>query len=301
MVHRLVNKIEKPVVVTNPIALIEGDIEKTLFDKAVALLFDPVWTNFGTDGADPARAAMLFTERYMELLKDAFVDHVIRTKSQALAKRRISWQAAENDAFEFVSRFHTGAYKRPWSGRFLFVQPEWFSLHRAVIEITRLHETAPWFGCDDRESLFSSQAESGSWKTNAIQEAKRRIDLLNMAVVPGESQHKKSISVKGEMERVLKRPTRLLEPYAHILTDIEWSVGVLRFDHHWNITKISLAMDRDRKTIRETIDRVTRKIDNRPQKGKGTKSALASKEARDLEESWIRNIDEGRRLPPTKK
>jgi hypothetical protein len=158
--------------------LIEEDIEIWFFGEAKALVLPKHY-----EAVSPASAGMVFTARYTELLRDAFVKYVECTKASDVAEGRISWQEAEKAAFDFVERFYTGKYKNAYAGTFLRKHPQWMNPHLAITELKRLHENAPWTSFEDRESLFNSETASGMWRGNAVTEARRRISLVE--VPPG--------------------------------------------------------------------------------------------------------------------
>ncbi len=101
---------------------------------------------------------------------------------------------------------------------------------------------------------------------------------------------------KREMERLLKKPApQSLQNFVSTLTDVQWQVSILYWGHSWKVARIARAMDRDRKTIAETIDRAKARMDRdlSNARTKGTKSAAASKQTHDIEEELIRKIDSG--------
>jgi hypothetical protein len=94
-------------------------------------------------------------------------------------------------------------------------------------------------------------------------------------VGPRDAQHIKRMEIqKREMERLLKRPSQFMQTFASVLTDIEWKVAILNWDHQWKKAQIARVMDRDRSTISETLARAGKKMNQHGQntKSKGIKS-----------------------------
>lgn len=63
---------------------------------------------------------------------------------------------------------------------------KWISEERAAAAYKKLHEVAPWFGVapEDWERVFYGEVRTGSWRTRAVQEGKRRVELLAETTSP---------------------------------------------------------------------------------------------------------------------
>ncbi len=95
------------------------------------------------------------------------------------------------------------------------------------------------------------------------------------------------------MERLLKEPPpKSIRDHLSALTDTQRRVVTLRWGYRWSVARIARAMERDRKTISETLNRAESKM-GRQGKGqkKSTARAVAFSEASHIEDALIDKID----------
>jgi hypothetical protein len=88
--------------------------------------------------------------------------------------------------------------------------------------------------------------------------------------------HSKRVEIeRRQMDRLLKRPSQFMQDFVSVLTDIEWQVAVLHFGNTWPVAQIARVMERDRKTISETIHRAKRKMQQHAQNAKTLRNKSA--------------------------
>jgi len=185
-------------------------IEEKFFFQARELLKDPAWVGYRTQVHGPVLAVKEFTSRYTDLLSWAFAEYV-EALARALAvdapKMPIPWHKVQEQAFQFVERFVTGAYWHPWTGDFLRSSEDWINSATANAEYLRLHEIAPWFSAppDVWERVFFPDVQSGSWKDRAIENGKQKVRLIAETQSPAPTRKPKQQDIDVPPWRDLQR------------------------------------------------------------------------------------------------
>jgi hypothetical protein len=159
---------------------IEADVERRFFPKALALMSDERWGQYGAAPHGALLAVRDLALAYAELLEWAFVEYVALLQRITEANQvAVQWRAVEKNAFHFAERFITGAYWHPFTGNFLTSSQSYVSKELAVKAFTRMHEIVPWISVapGDWERIFFGEVRTGPWRDRAIQVAKDSIEL----------------------------------------------------------------------------------------------------------------------------
>jgi sigma-70-like protein len=136
-------------------------------------------------------------------------------------------------------------------------------------------------------------------KIDQVQNTMR--EIVTKITNPKEKRHaRRAEKDKKEMERVLRLPlSEHTQRCLSYLTETESKVFALRWGHSWTIARIARAMDRDRKTIKETLDRANAKNARTYPVAKTAKTIAAHEEARNNENEMIAQIDKEKQANTT--
>ena len=113
------------------------------------------------------------------------------------------------------------------------------------------------------------------------------------AVSHGYTRNLKRVEVdKREMKRLLKQPPpESVRSALTMLTDNQKQVSILKWAHDWSVARIARAMNKDRKTITETLERARTKMNVGGRNTRSAKRVATDRERHELEDELIDKID----------